>query len=94
MHGHLRVERVVLEDHRDVALARGNASTTRPPMRMSPAGHRLEAGEQAQGRRLARAGRAHEHHELTVSGRERELAHGLDGVEALGLAARSETVAT
>ena len=35
-HGHVRIERVVLEDHRDVALARRHVVHDLPPIRISP----------------------------------------------------------
>ena len=57
-HAHLRVERVVLEDHRDVALARRDVvdDALADPDRARR--QRLEPGEQPQRRRLARARRA------------------------------------
>src|SRR4051812_40777468 len=80
---HLRVQRVVLEHHRDVALARGDAVDHPLPDADLALGHGLEAGQHAQRRGLARAGGPDEHEELAVPGGERELAHGLDGIKAL-----------
>ena len=63
-HGHVREQRVVLEDRVDVALER------RPPRDVdaaeldAPAVGQLEAGDQPQRRRLARAGRPEHREEL------------------------------
>ena len=71
--GEVRVERVVLEDHRDVAVPR------REPRHLALAdpdlalGHLLEAGDHAQQRRLAAAGRADEDHELAARDREADV---------------------
>ena len=65
--GQLRVQGVVLEDHRDVAVARAaRADTSRSPMRIAPVVERLEPGEHAQRRRLARSRRPDEHEQLAV----------------------------
>ena len=71
-HGHLRVQRVVLEDHRDVALARRDLVHD-PRRRSAPRPRdRLEPREHPQRGRLARAGRPDEHHELAVGDLQRE----------------------
>ena len=63
----VRVERVVLEDHRDVAVASGGSSvTSRSPMQIAPGVDLLEPGEHPQRGRLAGARRADEHHQLAV----------------------------
>ena len=80
VHVHVRVERVVLEDHRDVALLRGQVVDDAPADRDGPVGDLLEARDHAQGRRLAAAGRADEHEELAVVDVERQVEHGLDTV--------------
>ena len=82
-HAHLRIERVVLEDHRDVALARRDVVDDALADPDRPRRERLEPGEQPQRRRLARAGRADEHHELAVRDLERELRDGGRLAEAL-----------
>jgi hypothetical protein len=52
-HRHVRVQRVVLEHHRDVALLGRHVSlTTRSPMRISPPRDLLEPGDHAQQRDL------------------------------------------
>ena len=81
---HLRIQRVVLEDHRDVALARGDAVDHALADADLALGDRLEPGQHPQRGRLARARRPDQHEELAVAGLERQLAHRLDGVEALG----------
>jgi hypothetical protein len=82
-HRHLRIQRVVLEDHRDVALARRHTVHQRIADEHRARRHRLEPGEHPQRRRLAGAGRPHEHHELRVGDLQRQLAHGLHLAEQL-----------
>ena len=65
-HRHVRVERVVLEDHRDVALLRRELVDDAVADPDRPARHRLEAGEKPEQRRLAAARRADEDHQLAV----------------------------
>ena len=74
--GHLRVQRVVLEDHGDVAVARGHVVDDALSDPDVAVGERLEAGEQAEGRGLAATGGADQHHELAVADLERELGDG------------------
>ena len=72
-HGHVRVERVVLEDHRDVALLgveRVDDPVADPDLAL---GDLLEAGGHPQCRRLAAPGGADEHHQLAVGDLEVEL---------------------
>ena len=76
----VRIERVVLEDHRDVALLRRHVVDDPAADRDRAAGDVLEPGDHAQRRRLAAAGRADEHEELAVVGFERQLEDGLDAV--------------
>ena len=52
-HGHVRVERVALEDHRDVPLARRDAVHDAVPDRDRALGRLVEARDEAQRRRLA-----------------------------------------
>ena len=64
VHGHVRVERVALEHHGDVALARVGRCDV-PPSIIDPAGgRRIEARQDAQRGALAGAGRAQQHEEL------------------------------
>ena len=69
--GHVRVERVALEDHRDVAVARRQVGDVAAADRDRPRGHLLEPGDHAQERRLAAARGPDEHHELAVCDLER-----------------------
>ena len=72
----IRVERVVLEDHRDVAVLRRDVGDVAVADEDLAGVDLLEPGEHAQRRRLARAGRADEHHELAVRDMQVERVHG------------------
>ena len=61
----------------------GRSVTTRSPIEISPVGDLLEAGDHAQQRGLAAAGRADEHHELAVADLERHLVDRDDVAAAL-----------
>jgi len=89
--GHLGVERVVLEDHRDVAVARRDGVDDVLTDQDPPVGDRLEAREHPQGGRLARARRADQHHELAVGDVQVQLADGLDRSEALDHAVEGDS---
>ncbi len=66
--GEVRVERVGLEDHGDLALARAATRLTPPAVDQDVAGGGvLEAGDDAQKRGLAAAGGADEDAELAVA---------------------------
>ena len=65
-HGHVRVERVVLEDHRDVAVLRRDVGDVALADVDRSGVDLLEAGEHAERGRLARARWADEDHELAV----------------------------
>ena len=84
---HVRVERVVLEDHRHVAVARAEvvdhlaADLDRALARL------LEPGDGAQQRALAAAGRADQHGELAVADLEVDAADGVEGAVVLVQAA-------
>ena len=78
--GHVRVERVVLEDHRDVALLRRQVVDDLPAESHDSGGDVLEAGDHPQDRRLATAGGADEHHQLTVVDRQVDPVNGLEAV--------------
>jgi hypothetical protein len=69
----VRVERVVLEHHRDVAVAGAHAADVTIADEDAAAVERLQAGEHPQRCRLARARRPDEHEQLTVVDAEREL---------------------
>ena len=79
----LRVERVVLEHHRDVAVLRVEVETSRSPMKISPRGERDQPGDQVERRGLAAAGGADQRDELAVLDREGDVVHGRDA--AVGL---------
>jgi len=70
---HVRVEGVVLEDHGDVAILRGQIVDHPAADADRARGHRLQPGDHAQRRRLAAAGRPHEDDKLAVSDLEVEL---------------------
>ncbi len=63
---HVRIERVVLEHHRHVAVFRRHVVDDRAVDRDLAVGDVLEAGDHAQGRRLAAARRADQHDEFLV----------------------------
>ena len=76
--GHMRIERVALEDHRDVAVF-GRDVVDDPLADPQRAGGDLfQAGDHPQARGLAAAGRPDEHHELRVSDVEVEVVDGDD----------------
>ena len=80
-HAHLRIQRVVLEDHRDIPVPR------REPVHHPfsdgdvTLGQRLEPGNQAQGGGLAGPRRADEHHELAIGDLQREISKSGDVAE-------------
>ena len=76
----VRVERVVLEDHRDVALLRRQVVDDAAADRDRAVGDLLEPRDHAQRGRLAAARRADEDEELAVADVEREVVDGLDAV--------------
>ena len=73
-HGHVRVERVVLEDHRDVAVLRRHVVHHGLADRDAASRDDLEAGDHSQRRRLPAARGSDEHHELAVLDRQVERA--------------------
>jgi hypothetical protein len=80
-HAHVRVERVALEDHRDVPLARSEVGDV-AAVDHDAAGRRLlEPGDQAQERGLAAPRWADEDHELARLDFERDV---VDADEAAG----------
>jgi hypothetical protein len=73
--GHVRVERVVLEYHGDVAIARGDVVDDARPDPDRPRGHALQSGDHPQRRALPAARGPHEHEELAVRHRHVEIVH-------------------
>ncbi len=71
-HGHVRVERIVLEDHRQVAFTRRQRGDVALADPQRPLGRRLESGDGAQQRRLAATGRPEQGEELAVADRQLE----------------------
>ena len=76
-HGHVRVERVVLEHHRDVALLRRDVVDHAAADRDLAVGDLLQPGDHAQQRRLAAARRADQHAELAVVDLDVDAVHDL-----------------
>ena len=79
-HGHVRVERVVLEHHRDVPLPRQHVVGDRVADADGPLGHVLEARDHPERRRLPTSGRSDEDHELAVAYLEAQPVHGARAV--------------
>src|SRR5205085_4788781 len=77
---HVRVERVVLEHHGDVAVHGREFIDHIAVDRDRAGGDRLKPGDHPQCRRLAAAGRSHEHHELLVADLQIDV---FDGVHAV-----------
>ena len=80
VHGEVRIERVALEDHRDVAIARGDVvdDTVADPKRALA--DVLEPGDHPERRRLAATGRPDQDHELPVSDLQVHPRHSLRSV--------------
>ncbi len=79
----MRVQRVALEDHREVAILRRHAVLHLATDRDRPVRGALEAGEHAQRGRLAAAGRPDQDEELAVPDVEREVVDRDDLAEQL-----------
>src|SRR5262249_20791598 len=73
--GHVRVERVALEDHCDLPRARRQIVHNLAADQELAGARRLEARDHAQHRRLAAARRAQEHEELAVARRQIDAVH-------------------
>ena len=69
---HVRVERVVLEDHRDIAVLGGDVVDDTLADQDRPVADLLESRHHPERRRLAAAGWADEHHELALCDRQRQ----------------------
>ena len=75
---HVRIERVALEDHRDVAVLGGDVVHD-PVADQEPAvADLLQSGHAAQCCRLATSGRSHQDQELAIVDLEVEVVHGED----------------
>ena len=83
VHGHVRVQRVGLEDHGDVAVLGLDVVDHATVDLEGAGGDVLEAGDHAQRRGLAAAGRADEDDELLVGDLEVEVLHPLIAVGVL-----------
>ena len=81
--GHVRVERVALEDHRDVAVARLQPRHVAVAEEDLARVRQLQAGEDPQRRRLAAAGRPEHHQEHSVGDEQVEVVQRGDVAEAL-----------
>jgi hypothetical protein len=77
---HVRIQRVVLEDHRDVAVLRGEIVDHLAPDLQVSRGDVLEPRDHPQRRRLPAARRADEDHELRVADLQVHVLHGLEAV--------------
>ena len=87
--GHVREQRVLLEDGVDVAArAAGSAVTSTPPSRIDAGGRLLEAGDHPQHRGLARPRRAEDGEQLAVGDGQ---VGALDGDHLVGLGALRRT---
>ncbi len=75
---HMRIERVVLEHHGDVAVGRLHVVDDTPADRDGAAGDGLEAGDHPEQGGLAAARRPEQHRERAVGNTERHALHGLD----------------
>jgi hypothetical protein len=80
----VRVERVELEDHGDVALRRRQVVDERPTDADVARGLPLQACHRAQGRRLAAPGRPEHHEQLAVADRQVHVLHR-DGAVGVAL---------
>ena len=78
----VRIERVALEHHRDVAVSRGDVVDDPIPDADHAFTDAFEPGDHSQSSRLATSRRADEHHELSVADLE---THARDGARAVGV---------
>ena len=89
-HGHVRIERVVLEHHRDIAVARAHVIDDLAADLDLPGVGVLEPGDRAQKRALAAAGRSDQHGELAVRDVEIDASDGVNRSVALVKGADSD----
>jgi hypothetical protein len=82
-HRHVRIERVVLEHHRDVAPVRRLVVDDLPADRDGAFVDVLQPGDGPQQRALAAARLAHQHGELAVGDLQVDAAHGVHVAEGL-----------
>ena len=82
-HRHMRIERIGLEHHGELALGRGGVGHVLAVEQDLAGGGVLEAGDQPEQGGLSTARGADEHHELAIPDFERGI--GDDGVRAEGL---------
>ena len=75
LHGHVRIKRVVLKDHRNVAVLRRKIRDVLPADRDRSARRQFEARDHAQRRRLATTRRTHQNEEFPVLDRKVESIH-------------------
>ncbi len=80
---HVRVERIALEDHRDVAVARRQVRHGPTADADVACGHLLEAGDHSQRRRLTATGGADENQKLLIADRQIDAGDRTDVAEAL-----------
>ncbi len=80
-HGHVRVQRVVLEDHGHVAFEGTQVVDDPPADAHLASGRLLQAGDDVERGRLAAAGRAQQGHELAVLDAQVHVLAGLHGAE-------------
>ncbi len=75
---HVRIESVILKDHRNVALARFDFVD--PPIADAnfAGGNFLQSRKHAERRALAATGGTDQHHELTVGDLQIEIPHGME----------------
>ena len=79
----MREQRVVLEHHRDIAVARQAIRDILSVEADLPLGERLQPGDHPHGRGLAAARRADQHDEFPVRGHETEVLDRRDGAVML-----------
>ena len=78
VHGHVRVQSVVLEHHRDVAVFRNDVVDELAVDIQFALGNFFQTGDHAQGRRLTAAGRADEYDKFFVLDFQIEIRNGGD----------------
>jgi hypothetical protein len=79
-HRHVRVQRVGLEDHRDVAVPRRLLVDPRSPDAKFAGRDVLQAGDHVERGRLSATRRPDENHELAIGDGQRQILHGRGAV--------------